>query len=100
MPQTEYAARSDSVLAWKKKEQLGRFDPAAVGAIGARVRNWQRDVDERGTFTSTIAPYSFPCAPFGPASRHPFYIEHEAHSQLVLLRSLSLSLSLSLVKRS
>ena len=53
MPQAEYAARTDSVLAWKKKDQLGRFDPAAVGAVEARVRGWQRDVEERGMFVSS-----------------------------------------------
>jgi tubulin-specific chaperone B len=48
MPQAEYAARTDSVLAWKKASRLGRFDPAAADAAAARVRTWASDIEERG----------------------------------------------------
>ena len=32
MPETQYEQLSDSVLAWKKKQKLGRFDPNAKSA--------------------------------------------------------------------
>ena len=67
MPQAEYETLADSVLSWKKKERLGRFDPSAVGAVEARVRGWQRDVEERGTF-SLVASGLFLVAPRLPRS--------------------------------
>jgi hypothetical protein len=66
MPQAEYETLADSVLSWKKKERLGRFDPATVGAVEARVGGWQRDVEERGTF-SFIASGGFVVALLSPA---------------------------------
>ncbi|KAF2454394.1 tubulin specific chaperone cofactor B [Lineolata rhizophorae] len=48
MPEREYEARADSVLAWKKAQKLGRFDPEAPGVEEQRVRALWREVEERG----------------------------------------------------
>ena len=64
MPEDEYSKLSDSVLSWKKRNQLGRFDPtrpttttAATATntvdishitIGSRCRVGGADVDRRG----------------------------------------------------
>src|SRR5207302_9638196 len=67
MPEEEYDKLQDSVLAWKKRNKLGRFDPdkeekdrmelerqyGEVGAreivVGARCRVGASDLDRRGT---------------------------------------------------
>lgn len=67
MPEEEYAKRNDSVLAWKKRQNLGRFNPekekkeavelerswADVEArrivVGTRCRVGGADLDKRGT---------------------------------------------------
>ncbi|KAF2205400.1 hypothetical protein GQ43DRAFT_437024 [Delitschia confertaspora ATCC 74209] len=48
MPSTEYEARTDSVLAWKKAQKLGRFDPNAGTIEEQKIRALQREVEERG----------------------------------------------------
>ena len=48
MPPEEYEARSDSVLAWKKSQKLGRFDPNAPSAEDQKIQTLQREVEERG----------------------------------------------------
>lgn len=48
MPPSEYATRPDSVLAWKKAHQLGRFDPHAPDAERAKVEAGEREIRERG----------------------------------------------------
>jgi tubulin-folding cofactor B len=48
MPSTEYEARGDSVLAWKKKQQLGRFDPNAPSLEQQKILALEREVEERG----------------------------------------------------
>ena len=55
MPSTEYEARSDSVLAWKKAQKLGRFDPNAGSIEEQKIRAFDREIEERGK--------SFPCNP-------------------------------------
>jgi tubulin-folding cofactor B len=54
MPEEEYAKKSDSVLAWKKAQKLGRFDPdapsheqAKLAALDEEVRNRGIDVGKR-----------------------------------------------------
>ncbi|KAI9695541.1 MAG: hypothetical protein M1820_008554 [Bogoriella megaspora] len=47
MPATEYESRSDSVLAWKKAQKLGRFDPDAPSVEEQKIRALQREVSER-----------------------------------------------------
>lgn len=48
MPESEYETRSDSVLAWKKANKLGRFDPHAADADAAKLAASERDIKERG----------------------------------------------------
>lgn len=44
MPTTQYETLSDSVLAWKKRQRLGRFDPSAKS--DAELAGERRDKDE------------------------------------------------------
>ncbi|KAF7448439.1 NIP100 Dynactin complex subunit [Pyrenophora tritici-repentis] len=48
MPAAEYEHRSDSVLAWKKAQKLGRFDPDAPSIEQQKIRASEREVEERG----------------------------------------------------
>ena len=48
MPAAEYEHRSDSVLAWKKAQKLGRFDPEAPSIEQQKIRASEREVEERG----------------------------------------------------
>lgn len=48
MPKDEYEARSDTVLAWKKTQKLGRFDPEAPSIEQQKIQTVQREIDERG----------------------------------------------------
>jgi hypothetical protein len=54
MPAAEYEHRTDSVLAWKKAQKLGRFDPDAPSIEQQKIRASEREVEERGK------PYDFP----------------------------------------
>lgn len=48
MPTTDYESRTDSVLAWKKAQKLGRFDPSAPDLEQQRINALQREAEERG----------------------------------------------------
>lgn len=48
MPAAEYEHRTDSVLAWKKANKLGRFDPDAPSIEQQKVSASYREVEERG----------------------------------------------------
>jgi tubulin-folding cofactor B len=48
MPAAEYEHRTDSVLAWKKAQKLGRFDPDAGSIEQQKIRASEREVEERG----------------------------------------------------
>jgi hypothetical protein len=48
MPTTEYETRTDSVLAWKKAQKLGRFDPNAPSIEQQKILASEREVEERG----------------------------------------------------
>lgn len=48
MPTAEYESRTDSVLAWKKAQKLGRFDPEAPTIEQQRILASEREVEERG----------------------------------------------------
>lgn len=48
MPETEYEARKESVLAWKKAQKLGRFDPNTPDIEQQKIRQLERDIEERG----------------------------------------------------
>jgi len=48
MPEEEYAKKTDSVLAWKKAQKLGRFDPNAPDHEQAKIQAMQNEVESRG----------------------------------------------------
>ncbi|KAF1961373.1 hypothetical protein CC80DRAFT_488663 [Byssothecium circinans] len=48
MPSGEYETRTDSVLAWKKAQKLGRFDPNAPTIEQQKIRASEREIEERG----------------------------------------------------
>lgn len=48
MPEEEYAKKTDSVLAWKKAEKLGRFDPSAPSREEAKIAAFAEDIRSRG----------------------------------------------------
>lgn len=48
MPEEEYAQKTDSVLAWKKAQKLGRFDPEAPSIEAAKIAALEREIRERG----------------------------------------------------
>ncbi|KAF1364094.1 hypothetical protein EJ07DRAFT_100354 [Lizonia empirigonia] len=48
MPAEEYETRTDSVLAWKKAQKLGRFDPNAPSIEQQKILASEREVEERG----------------------------------------------------
>ncbi|KAM0463521.1 hypothetical protein ACHAPV_002061 [Trichoderma viride] len=48
MPDDEYEKKTDSVLAWKKTEKLGRFDPTAPSREEAKVAAFKEEVVQRG----------------------------------------------------
>ena len=43
MPSSTYETRTDSVLAWKRANQLGRFDPSAPSASDLATQRHERD---------------------------------------------------------
>ncbi|KAF2471289.1 uncharacterized protein BDR25DRAFT_303348 [Lindgomyces ingoldianus] len=53
MPSTEYETRTDSVLAWKKAQKLGRFDPNAPSIEEQKIRAIEREIEERGLTLSS-----------------------------------------------
>jgi tubulin-folding cofactor B len=56
MPTTEYETRKDSVLAWKKAQKLGRFDPNAPGVEQQKIRAFEREIEERGKTICSLKP--------------------------------------------
>lgn len=48
MPEDEYAKKTDSVLAWKKAEKLGRFDPNAPDREQAKIAAFEDEIRSRG----------------------------------------------------
>lgn len=67
MPAAEYETRTDSVLAWKKAQKLGRFDPDAPSIEQQKILASEREVEERGkpnhfqthTFVTPVTHESF-----------------------------------------
>lgn len=47
MPVDEYEKKTDSVLAWKKNNQLGRFNPNAPSMEEAKIAAYEREVKSR-----------------------------------------------------
>jgi tubulin-folding cofactor B len=48
MPPEEYAKKTDSVLAWKKAQHLGRFNPNAPTLEEAKIAAFAQEVSSRG----------------------------------------------------
>ncbi|RYP68724.1 hypothetical protein DL769_005445 [Monosporascus sp. CRB-8-3] len=48
MPPEEYEKKSDSVLAWKKTEKLGRFNPQAPSLEKAKIDAFEQEIRDRG----------------------------------------------------
>lgn len=48
MPLSEYETKTDSVLAWKKANKLGRFDPAAPSLEAAKIASYDQEIQKRG----------------------------------------------------
>ncbi|KAJ4151640.1 hypothetical protein LMH87_012329 [Akanthomyces muscarius] len=48
MPEEEYSKKTDSVLAWKKAQKLGRFDPNAPDQEQARLAALEQEIEQRG----------------------------------------------------
>ncbi len=48
LPEDAYAAKTDSVLAWKKAQKLGRFDPAAPDHARSRIAAYAAEAAARG----------------------------------------------------
>ncbi|KAI1781124.1 CAP Gly-rich domain-containing protein [Hypoxylon cercidicola] len=48
MPAEEYEKKSDSVLAWKKAEKLGRFNPDAPSLEKAKIDAFDSEIKSRG----------------------------------------------------
>ncbi|KAK2054271.1 CAP-Gly domain-containing protein [Colletotrichum caudatum] len=48
MPEDEYAKKSDSVLAWKKAQKLGRFDPEAPSHEQAKIDALKQEIEQKG----------------------------------------------------
>jgi len=59
MPSEEYEARKDSVLAWKKNQKLGRFDPNAGTIEEQKIRAFEREIEERGMSISGMSQFLF-----------------------------------------
>ncbi|KAJ5145661.1 uncharacterized protein N7515_000225 [Penicillium bovifimosum] len=68
LPTETYEARSDSVLAWKKNQKLGRFDPNALSpeeSLRHQVEKDRSDIQTRGSLEGNQALlYRYPNALF------------------------------------
>ncbi|KAF2755107.1 hypothetical protein EJ05DRAFT_478914 [Pseudovirgaria hyperparasitica] len=47
MPENEYESRSDSVLAWKKSQKLGRFDPDAPSLEQQKILELEQEIKDK-----------------------------------------------------
>ena len=52
MSTEDYESRTDSVMAWKKSQKLGRFDPNAPEIEQAKIKASFQEVEARGIKTS------------------------------------------------
>jgi hypothetical protein len=68
MPAAEYETRTDSVLAWKKAQKLGRFDPDAPSIEQQKILASEREIEERGKQTLSLLVYIL-CPPILYPSR-------------------------------
>ena len=70
MPAPEYETRTDSVLAWKKAQKLGRFDPNAPSIEQQKILASEREVDERGKSHPVVSCRLIMCSPYDCGSQH------------------------------
>lgn len=71
MPTAEYESRTDSVLAWKKAQKLGRFDPDAPSIEQQKILASEREIEERGKLRFLIPqPNIFSRPPASTLVRH------------------------------
>ena len=61
MPEHEYAKKADSVLAWKKTQKLGRFDPDAPRQKADRLQAREQELVSRGIKVGQDAVFSSLC---------------------------------------
>ncbi len=59
MPTAEYESRTDSVLAWKKAQKLGRFDPDAPSIEQKKILASEREIEERGGSHILVLHFSY-----------------------------------------
>lgn len=55
MTTEDYESRTDSVLAWKKAQKLGRFDPNAPEIEKSKIEASFKEVEDRGAWSSVIS---------------------------------------------
>src|SRR4051812_6198619 len=48
MPSKEYEKLTDSVLAWKKNKQIGRFNPDAPSREEAKLQAFEAEIQDQG----------------------------------------------------
>ena len=51
MTTEDYESRTDSVLAWKKSQKLGRFDPNAPEIEKSKIDASFKEVEDRGAWS-------------------------------------------------
>jgi hypothetical protein len=88
MPAAEYEHRTDSVLAWKKAQKLGRFDPDAPSIEQQKVRASEREVEERGKQYFVLGYLSVKTVRLWQklGSRSNPNVSNRAHHVLVIIR--------------
>ena len=55
MPKADYEKRTDSVLAIKKAQQIGRFDPKAPEIRERKLNEMREEVEQRSKFFNPFA---------------------------------------------
>jgi hypothetical protein len=63
MTTEDYESRTDSVLAWKKAQKLGRFDPNAPEIEKSKIEASFKEVEDRGAWRSVAIESHFPTFP-------------------------------------
>ena len=54
MPEEQYENLPDTVLSWKKRQQLGRFDPNKPDCAQHKLHKMQAEIDIRGISVGKI----------------------------------------------
>lgn len=80
MPTAEYESRTDSVLAWKKAQKLGRFDPNAPTIEQQKILASEREVEERGKLSILFPRFVHPTNALPSRNRHLWHVAAEART--------------------